>query len=141
MGFRESAYQVSLADLVNLHFHPTLSLVHMLTYSTRNQSDAMRIDDKSPEVLSLRGLVFLLTNQIPKAVSHAQGALRLDPEFKPARIMLKRARTIEQVKEEGNRLFKAGRLMEAVKKYGETLDLVGESEEEGAFYFALFYKL
>ncbi len=32
----------------------------------------------SPEVLSLRGLVLFLTGKLPSAITHVQGALRLD---------------------------------------------------------------
>ncbi|KAB5593889.1 DnaJ like protein [Ceratobasidium theobromae] len=94
-------------------------------------SDALRLAPNSSDVLSLRGLILFLTNQIPKAIQHAQHALRLDPDHKPARQLLRRAREVERIKEEGNTFFKAGRLGEAVERYGEALEVIGERVSEG----------
>ena len=91
----------------------------------------MRLAPNSSDVLALRGLILFLTNQIPKAVQHAQHALRLDPDNKPARQLLKRARGVERIKEEGNTFFKAGRLGEAVERYSEALEVIGEKVSEG----------
>lgn len=85
----------------------------------------------SPEVLSLRGLVLFLTGKLPSAITHVQGALRLDPSYGPAQQLRRRVKDVERLKEEGNVAFKAGRLTEAVEKYGETLERIGASEEEG----------
>jgi len=43
----------------------------------------------------------------------------------------KRVKDVERLKEEGNLAFKSGRLEEAVALYGEALERVGESPEEG----------
>ncbi|SJL05392.1 related to tetratricopeptide repeat protein 2, dnajc7 [Armillaria ostoyae] len=94
-------------------------------------NDALRMKGNSPEVLSLRGLVLFLTGKLPSAITHVQGALRLDPSYGPAQQLRKRVKDVERLKEEGNVAFKAGRLTEAVEKYGETLERIGASEEEG----------
>ncbi|KAG8775529.1 hypothetical protein FRC12_001434 [Ceratobasidium sp. 428] len=94
-------------------------------------SDALRLAPNSPDVLTLRAQIMFLTNQIPKAVQHAQHALRLDPDHTPARQLMRRAREVERIKEEGNTLFKANRLGEAVERYGEALDVVGTKVREG----------
>ncbi|CAE6443965.1 unnamed protein product [Rhizoctonia solani] len=94
-------------------------------------SDALRLAPNSSEVLTLRGLILFLTNQIPKAIQHAQHALRLDPDCTPARQLLRRAKEVERIKEEGNTFFKAGRLGEAVERYGEALEAIGEAQSEG----------
>ncbi|KAG8722149.1 hypothetical protein FRC08_006598, partial [Ceratobasidium sp. 394] len=94
-------------------------------------SDALRLAPNSPDVLTLRAQILFLTNQIPKAVQHAQQALRLDPDHTPARQLMRRAREVERIKEEGNTLFKAGRLGEAVERYGEALEVIGEKVSEG----------
>ncbi|GAB1518568.1 hypothetical protein RhiTH_001630 [Rhizoctonia solani] len=94
-------------------------------------SDALRLAPNSSEVLTLRGLILFLTNQIPKAIQHAQQALRLDPDCTPARQLLRRAKEVERVKEEGNTFFKAGRLGEAVERYGEALEVIGQAQSEG----------
>ncbi|KAJ1306487.1 hypothetical protein OPQ81_007490 [Rhizoctonia solani] len=94
-------------------------------------SDALRLAPNSSEVLTLRGLILFLTNQIPKAIQHAQHALRMDPDCTPARQLLRRAREVERLKEEGNTFFKAGRLGEAVERYGEALEVIGQVQSEG----------
>ncbi|KEP47008.1 DnaJ family C protein [Rhizoctonia solani 123E] len=94
-------------------------------------SDALRLAPNSSEVLTLRGLILFLTNQIPKAIQHAQHALRMDPDCSPARQLLRRAKDVERIKEEGNTFFKAGRLGEAVERYGEALEAIGEAQSEG----------
>ncbi|KAK0207969.1 hypothetical protein DFS33DRAFT_397101 [Desarmillaria ectypa] len=94
-------------------------------------NDALRMKGNSPEVLSLRGLVLFLSGKLPSAITHVQGALRLDPSYGPAQQLRKRVKDVERLKEEGNVAFKAGRLTEAVEKYSETLERIGASEEEG----------
>ncbi|KAK0478169.1 hypothetical protein IW261DRAFT_1482238 [Armillaria novae-zelandiae] len=94
-------------------------------------NDALRMKGNSPEVLSLRGLVLFLTGKLPSAITHVQSALRLDPSYGPAQQLRRRVKDVERLKEEGNVAFKAGRLTEAVEKYGETLERIGASEEEG----------
>lgn len=94
-------------------------------------SDALRLEPSSPEVLTSRALVLFLTNHIPSAIQHLQSALRYDPEHKSARLLLRRAREIEKLKEEGNSAFKNYRHAEAVNKYSETLAAIGERPEEG----------
>ncbi|KAF8329361.1 DnaJ-domain-containing protein [Cantharellus anzutake] len=99
--------------------------------ATSAASDALRFDPSSPEVLTVRALVLFLTNRIPDAIKHVQSALRYDPEYSRARLLLRRAREIESLKEEGNVAFKAGRLAEAIEKYTNTLEAIGERPEEG----------
>ncbi|EJD33033.1 protein prenylyltransferase, partial [Auricularia subglabra TFB-10046 SS5] len=94
-------------------------------------SDALRLDQNAPDALALRGLVLFVTNKTQQAIQHAQQALRSDPEHKAARLLLRRARDVERVKEEGNNAFKAGRTEEAIAKYTETLDIIGQNVEEG----------
>lgn len=94
-------------------------------------SDALRLEPNSPEVLYLRGLVLFLTNKLPSSLQHCQSALRLDPGHEPALQLRKRVKDVERLKDEGNVLFKTQRWTEAIAKYGEALDRIGEKEEEG----------
>lgn len=94
-------------------------------------SDALRINENSPDALALRALVLFLTNRLPQALQHAQSTLRLDPEHSKARLLIRRIKEVERLKEEGNSAFKSGRLATAVEKYGETLEVIGDNEEEG----------
>ncbi|KAF8316628.1 TPR-like protein [Clavulina sp. PMI_390] len=99
--------------------------------ATSAATDALRLEPSSPEVLTIRALVLFLTNQIPSSIQHLQNALRLDPEYSRARLLLRRAREIEKLKEEGNVAFKGARNAEAVNKYTATLEAIGQKPEEG----------
>ncbi|KAF8631708.1 hypothetical protein AX15_002235 [Amanita polypyramis BW_CC] len=94
-------------------------------------NDLLRSNLNSPDVLTLRGLVLFLGGKLAQALQHTQSALRLDPGCAPARELRKRVKDVERLKEEGNTAFKVGRLQEAVDKYTEALDRVGEKAEEG----------
>ncbi|KAH7890916.1 hypothetical protein F5I97DRAFT_2052017 [Phlebopus sp. FC_14] len=94
-------------------------------------NDALRLDPNSPEVLALRGLVLFLSGKLPQALQHVASALRLDPGHEYASRLRKRIKDVERLKEEGNTAFKASRLQEAIDRYTETLERIGESKEEG----------
>ncbi|GAV99525.1 protein prenylyltransferase [Lentinula edodes] len=93
-------------------------------------NDAIRLNSNSPEALCLRGLVLMLSGKLPQALQHVQSALRLDPSHLPAQQLRKRVKDIERLKDEGNIAFKAGKLQEAVAKYTDTLERIGEEETE-----------
>ncbi|KAF7309458.1 hypothetical protein MIND_00316600 [Mycena indigotica] len=93
-------------------------------------NDALRLNPSSPDVLTARGLVLFLSGKLPQALQHSQSALRGDPGHEPAQRLRKRVKDVERLKDEGNAAFKTGRLEEAVGKYGEALERVGEAEEE-----------
>ncbi|TFK75058.1 TPR-like protein [Pluteus cervinus] len=93
-------------------------------------NDALRLSPNSPEVLTLRGLVLFLTGKLAQALQHASSALRLDPGHEPALRLRKRVKDVERLKEEGNTMFKMGKYDDAITKYSETLDRIGEEEEE-----------
>jgi len=93
--------------------------------------EASRYQTNSPELMALRGQVFFLMNRIPESTAPLQNALRLDPENSQARNMLRRVREFEKIKAEGNTLFSSQKTEEAIAKYTEALDIVGQREEEG----------
>ncbi|KAG8900288.1 hypothetical protein FRB99_006143, partial [Tulasnella sp. 403] len=99
--------------------------------ATSSAVTALRLEPKSPDVLTVRGLVLFLTNQINPCLEHLKTALRLDPEFSQARTLLRKVKDVERVKEEGNQHFKGSRYTQAVEKYSETLEIIGQNEEEG----------
>ncbi|KAK7031447.1 hypothetical protein R3P38DRAFT_3393378 [Favolaschia claudopus] len=94
-------------------------------------NDALRLNPGSPDVLTSRGLVLFLSGRLPQALQHVQSALRGDPGHEPAQRLRKRVKDVERLKDEGNAAFKLSRLDEAIEKYGEALERVGELEEEG----------
>ncbi|KAF7789780.1 hypothetical protein EIP86_000726 [Pleurotus ostreatoroseus] len=94
-------------------------------------NDAMREEPNSPDVLTLRGLLMFLTAKTAQALQHVQSALRLDPGHEPAMRLRKRVKDVDRLKDEGNSAFKAGKLEEAIARYSESLERIGESDEEG----------
>ncbi|KAJ7132172.1 hypothetical protein C8R44DRAFT_829450 [Mycena epipterygia] len=93
-------------------------------------NDALRLNASSPDVLTSRGLVLFLSGRLPQSLQHVQSALRGDPGHEPAQRLRKRVKDVERLKDEGNTAFKSGRMDEAIEKYGEALDRVGQVEEE-----------
>ncbi|KAG2012165.1 DnaJ protein [Coprinopsis cinerea AmutBmut pab1-1] len=94
-------------------------------------NDALRLSPNSPEALTLRGLVLFLTGRLSSSLTHLQNALRLDPGHEKAQKLRKRVKDVDRLKEEGNVFFKRGGLVEAVERYTEALEKIGQSEEEG----------
>ncbi|KAF8490106.1 hypothetical protein JB92DRAFT_3147931 [Gautieria morchelliformis] len=94
-------------------------------------NEAFQLDKTAPDVLCARGLVLFLAGRLPAAAQHAQQALAYDPDDARARKLLRRARDVERLKEDGNAQFKAGRLAEAVELYGAALGTVEARAEEG----------
>ncbi|KAK2467691.1 hypothetical protein APHAL10511_000285 [Amanita phalloides] len=94
-------------------------------------NDLLRLNSNSLDVLLLSGLVLFLGGKLPLALRHIQSALRLDPGYEPAQKLRRRVKDVERLKEEGNTAFKAGILQEALDKYTEALNRVGEASEEG----------
>jgi tetratricopeptide (TPR) repeat protein len=88
-----------------------------------HDSDAMRLQSNSPDVLALRGLVLFLCGRLPQALQHAQSALRYDPGHEPAQRLRKRVKEVERLKEEGNQAFKLGKLQEALTLYTDALEV------------------
>lgn len=98
--------------------------------ATMVANEAMRIDSQSADIMALRGLVLFLTARLPQALQHALSALRLDPDNARAKKLRQRVKAVERLKDEGNTLFKASSWYDAIEKYSEALEVVGESEEE-----------
>ncbi|KAG8780259.1 hypothetical protein FRC15_009667 [Serendipita sp. 397] len=93
--------------------------------------DAQRYEGNSPDIYALRGQVLFLTNKPAESTSILRHAISLDPENATARRMLKRVKELEKIKEDGNAAFKYSKWEEAVAKYSEALEVVGENPEEG----------
>ncbi|KAF9524422.1 hypothetical protein CPB83DRAFT_861342 [Crepidotus variabilis] len=93
-------------------------------------NDALRLNSNSPDALTLRGLVLFLSGRLPQSLQHLTSALRFDPGHEPAQRLRRRVKEVEKLKEEGNVAFKTNKLQEAVDKYTECLELIGEADEE-----------
>lgn len=94
-------------------------------------NDLLRLEPNSPEVLTIRGLILFLSGKLPQAIQHVTSALRLDPGHGDASRLRKRIKDVERLKEEGNTAFKNGKLQDAVDRYTEALERIGDADEEG----------
>lgn len=83
----------------------------------------LRDNSQDPEALVLRGRVLYAQGENDKAIQHFRSALNCDPDFKDAVKYLKMVRKLDQMKEEGNTCFKAGKYQEAVDLYTSALEV------------------
>ncbi|KAI9487968.1 hypothetical protein BDB00DRAFT_773427 [Zychaea mexicana] len=83
----------------------------------------VRLDTQNPDVLYLRAHVFYGQGDNAKAIAHCMEALRCDPDFTKARILVKKARALDAQKEKGNAAFKANNLQEAYDAYTAALEI------------------
>ncbi|KAI9318246.1 hypothetical protein BX666DRAFT_1936491 [Dichotomocladium elegans] len=88
----------------------------------------VRLNTQNPDVLYLRARVFYGQGDNQKAVAHCMEALRCDPDFAKARVLLKKARALEAQKEKGNAAFKTNQLQEAYDAYTAALEIDPEND-------------
>ncbi|KAH9973383.1 hypothetical protein BJV74DRAFT_197470 [Russula compacta] len=94
-------------------------------------NDALLQQPNSPDVLTLRGLVLFLVGQLQQALQDTESALRYDPGHQPAQRLRIRVKQVKRLLNEGSQAFELGRLREALSRYTDALELVGENESEG----------
>lgn len=83
----------------------------------------LRANNADPDALVLRGRAFYGQGENDKAIKHFRQAMSYDPDFKAALKYLRMVQKLDRQKEEGNAAFKAGRYAQAVKLYGEALEV------------------
>ncbi|BGP15680.1 hypothetical protein JCM10213_006149 [Rhodosporidiobolus nylandii] len=91
-------------------------------------ADLLRLDPRQPDPLYYRGLCLYLSGNNDQALKHMKQALANDPDFSKARLLMKRIKLVDSLKEAGNEAFKAGRTEEAVAKYTECMEADPENE-------------
>ncbi|TIB29403.1 hypothetical protein E3P86_03680 [Wallemia ichthyophaga] len=96
----------------------------------RIASDLLSMSPASPDLLYLRARVLFLDSNFSKAIAHLQAAMRSDPDFSPAKSLLKRTRVVERGKESGNEAFKHARYTEAIQQYSTALDALSSDQGE-----------
>lgn len=84
-------------------------------------SSIMRKDSNNAEAIVLRGRILYMQGENAKAITHCQESLKLDPDCRKARELLKIARALENLKNSGNEAFKSLNYDEALSKYTEAL--------------------
>jgi DnaJ family protein C protein 7 len=86
-------------------------------------TNLMRTNSASPNVIYLRARCLYFQGDFLSAIKHLQQALRSDPDNSKYMKEIKRIRSLENSKEEANSAFKAGKIAEAIEKYGECLHI------------------
>ncbi|KAK9243263.1 hypothetical protein V1506DRAFT_516426 [Lipomyces tetrasporus] len=81
----------------------------------------LREDKQDSDALVLRGRVLYAQGDNANAVTHFSEALRVDPDHKLARELLRASRELEKKKNLGNDAFKRGDLQGALELYSEAL--------------------
>ncbi|EWC44034.1 hypothetical protein DRE_01386 [Drechslerella stenobrocha 248] len=92
----------------------------------------LRQNSKDPDALVMRGRILYAQGENGKAALHFQEALRCDPDFKDARVYLKKARELDKKKEMGNEAFKRGDFENARVLYTEALEVDPENKGTNA---------
>jgi len=85
--------------------------------------DMYRSDPSDTDAILLGARVLLANNDVTKAVTQAQAALRSDPDRADAKTFLRKCKTLSTLKDEANAAFKANRSDEALAKYAELLQV------------------
>lgn len=93
-------------------------------------ADMLRGDQKQPEALYFRGLCLYLQGNTAQAIAHATEALRNDPDFAPARTLVRRIRHLDALKDAGNDAFKKSDWDTAIAKYTEALEAVDVENDQ-----------
>jgi len=88
----------------------------------------LRQEPHNVEALFVRGKALFRSGSLDHAATHFAQALRLDPDFSPAREALKIVRAVERAKKDGNDAFSSGNYEAAIEFY--TGALQADAKEE-----------
>lgn len=83
----------------------------------------MKIDSSNCDAIYVRGLTLYYSDNLEKGIMHFERTLVLDPDFKKAKIMRTKSRSLKDKKEQGNEYFKTGKYREALQIYTEALNI------------------
>ncbi|KAG8993415.1 hypothetical protein FRB94_010818 [Tulasnella sp. JGI-2019a] len=92
---------------------------------------AIQLFSDSPDAFAILGLALMLSDKLDFCSESLQSALFLDLDHPLAFNTLCRVREIKRLREEGNQAFRFGRYPEAIQRYTETLNIIGNNDEEG----------
>ena len=83
----------------------------------------LRKNQNDPEALVLRGRIFYSQGDNAKALQHFKQALNCDPDFKDGVKYLRLVQKLDRLKDEGNTLYKTGKLQPAIDVYTQALEV------------------
>merc|ERR1719210_1075692 len=86
-------------------------------------NDLLRSDSMNADAMYVRGLCLYYEDFVDKAFTHFQQVLRLAPDHQMAKDTYKRAKTLKQMKEEGNAAFKSSQWSKAHDLYSQALQI------------------
>eukprot|EP00092_Neocalanus_flemingeri_P016202 GFUD01017536.1.p1 GENE.GFUD01017536.1~~GFUD01017536.1.p1 ORF type:complete len:414 (+),score=120.53 GFUD01017536.1:205-1446(+) len=84
---------------------------------------ALDQDNVDTDALFVRGLLFYYQDMMDKALDHFKTVLKLAPDHEQAKEKFKKAKCLKQLKDCGNKAFKAGDFQNALRDYTEALSL------------------
>lgn len=110
-------------ETIHIRLLQAKAMLLMKRYSRAQNiaSDVLRENSTNAEALYLRGLTMYYLDKFALAVNHFKQVLQCDPDHRRARDAFKRAKRLEQLKQDGNEAFKSGDNDTAVKVYTEAL--------------------
>lgn len=86
-------------------------------------NDMLRSDNMNADAMFVRGLCLYYEDNVDKAFTHFQQVLRLAPDHQRAKDTYKRAKSLKQMKEDGNAAFKTSNWSKAHELYTQALEI------------------
>ena len=84
-------------------------------------SGMLRTYSNNPEFLVMKGRLHYYTGATEIAKKHFLEAIRLDPDFQPAKLMIRKIKEMDRIKEEANKLFLSGDNLGSIEAYSKAL--------------------
>merc|ERR1719412_2376748 len=86
-------------------------------------NDLLRSDSMNADAMFVRGLCLYYEDFVDKAFTHFQQVLRLAPDHQRAKTTYKQAKSLKQMKEDGNTAFKSSNWTQAHDLYSQALKI------------------
>jgi DnaJ family protein C protein 7 len=127
-GCRNSTFKLYKAEC--------LTLLGRYQEAQEIANDVIRADAQNVDAIYVRGMCLYYEDDIERAFSHFQYALKLAPDHKKVLAIYKKAKMLKQKKEEGNEAFKNCQYQAAYNLYAEALTIDPKNKSTNAkLYF------
>ncbi|XP_031561441.1 dnaJ homolog subfamily C member 7-like [Actinia tenebrosa] len=100
-----------------------LALTGKYSDAEHEATDILRTDSANTDAIYVRGLCLYYQDNVEKAYQHFIQVMKRDPDHKKARILLKKAKSLQAKKKEGNDAFGSGQYQKAYDLYTEALEI------------------